>query len=257
MSEQAHQFVLISGRWLKAQHWRLLQNELESRGHQTIAPELPGHEPTTTAKDDALTVVDAIKDYEEKSGEEPRELHPVCSSRGTEVLPYLFQLLPLDRIGGVTLIGSGGLHSVKLRPEASGEPEASRYTPEFESAILYHPDQTEFNHRQIGNLFLNGNADPDLLEFTASCLRPQRNLCLPEDQEPNQAVPAGLPVFFILGTEDRVLNKDRAKQVASRWLGVTAIEKAWGHLPQLTHPAELASELILQADLASTARSSI
>ena len=83
-------FVLIHGGGDVGWHWHLLQRELSSRGHESVAPDLPCDDDDATLVDYADTVVEAVGDR--------RNLVVVGHSYGAFTAPLVADRLRADAL---------------------------------------------------------------------------------------------------------------------------------------------------------------
>ncbi|MDA9897986.1 alpha/beta hydrolase [Flavobacteriales bacterium] len=65
-------FVLVHSAWLRAWQWESVKNNLESKGHTVITPDLPGHgsdktSPADITMDDYVNTITSILDSQEKT----------------------------------------------------------------------------------------------------------------------------------------------------------------------------------------------
>jgi pimeloyl-ACP methyl ester carboxylesterase len=58
--EEMATFALVHGAWHGGWCWDLLVDELEKRGHRSVAPDLPGDDPSATWDTYAGVVTDAL-----------------------------------------------------------------------------------------------------------------------------------------------------------------------------------------------------
>jgi pimeloyl-ACP methyl ester carboxylesterase len=244
-------FVLIHGAWFTPRHWKPLEHQLHLRGHRTISPDLPAGDVMATFDDDAAAVEDAIGDED--------NLFPVTHSRGVETLPrFLKRLDDLNHVIGATILSSGGPRDFKLKPLYPGEPELARHTDEFLAGIRSGPEEglTTLDAEMAKNVILHDVTSERLVQRAVHNFRAQRT------PTPNEAylpeLPPELPVFFVIGLYERVLELERARR-AGQQLGsnVEVIEFPSGHAPQLSQPAKLAELLIRQANTAKHRRVSV
>ena len=212
-------FALIHGAGDVGWYWHLVEAELRSRGHRTVAPDLPAGNDALTLDDYADAVSAAI------TADEPAgaggELVVVAQSFGAITAPLLTVRRPVARL--VLVAG--------MIP-APGEP-ADRWwsgtgyptdLPDVEDQF-YHdvPRDLADEAKRRGN-----RAHPS----PAAGAQPW-----PLDRWPD------VPTEFVLCTEDRLFPPDYLRRVVRERLGVTPIEIAAGHCVALSRPAELATIL--------------
>ncbi|MDB5185140.1 MAG: alpha/beta hydrolase [Candidatus Saccharibacteria bacterium] len=243
--EETYTFVLIHGAWHGSSHWQPLQAELTTAGQKTIAPELPAEDPGATFDDDTAAVRDSIADRE--------NLFLVVHSRGVETLPRVLDQLDLARVVGALVLCSGGPRDFELNiPSQYGK--LQRNTDEFRSGITTTADGLfQIYDPQTARKVFYADVSQTLTELAVRGLRKQRIPCQREAELP--PMPQEIPTWFMLGTQDRALNLDRARLVSEEWLGPNALlEFPTGHTPQLAKPAELGQLLLYLANLARVQR---
>jgi pimeloyl-ACP methyl ester carboxylesterase len=81
-------FVLIHGAGDSGLYWHLVGAELHARGHDVVAPDLPGDDESATLTDYADAVIDAV------AGK--RDLVVVGQSFGAFTAPLVADRLPVD-----------------------------------------------------------------------------------------------------------------------------------------------------------------
>ena len=213
-------FVLVHGAWLGGWCWRPLAHELEARGHEVAAPDLPCEESGLTFNDYAARV--------------PGGDVVVGHSLGGLTIP----LVPAKRLvflcGLVPRPGAG-----VLDPE-DGEPET--FVPGFQANPIrdelgrsYWPDAAAAIE------WLYHDCDPETARAAAARLRPQ-GLHPRLDPAPLSAWP-GAELVSIVATGDRAISPDWSRWTARERLGIEPVEIGGGHSPMLARPAALADLL--------------
>jgi pimeloyl-ACP methyl ester carboxylesterase len=204
-------FVLVHGAWHGAWCFERLSAELERRGHETWAPDLPCDQVGLT-----------VHDYAGVVGSHPDAIVVGHSLAGltipfvpAAVSVFLAALVPVEETFSA------------LDPRFQG-------TRRDELGRSYWPDlETTREHLY-----------PELDEGDAARaferLRPQAPL------EPVLELPEG-PRASIVTTGDRALRPEWQSRAARETLGVEPMELDAGHSPFLTHPTELADLLELLA----------
>jgi pimeloyl-ACP methyl ester carboxylesterase len=200
-------FVFVHGAWHGGWCWARLSLELERRGHETWAPDLPCEEIGLTVRDYATVVgpqPDAVVVGHSMGG----MTIPLITAR---VTVFLAALIPVD-----------GAYS-GLDPEFTG-------TQRDELGRSFWPDLETARERLYPDL-----GDDDARE-AFDRLRPQA---------PVDAVvelPVGLSASIVT-LRDRAIRPDWQARMAREALGVEPLELDAGHSPFLTHPVELADLL--------------
>jgi pimeloyl-ACP methyl ester carboxylesterase len=218
-------YVLIPGSGGDAWYWHRLIPELQERGHDVVAPELPGDDDRATFLDYADIVIGAIG--------KRRDLVVVAQSLGGFTGPLVCDRLPVDLLvllnAMVPVPGESAnewwentRHGEAYRKKAleDGRDPDADFDPE---ALFFHdvPERV----REVG---LSGGKDQSA--------RPLG------DPWPLTAWP-DVPTRFILSRHDRLFPASFMRRVARERLEVEPIEVDGGHLVALSRPRELADLL--------------
>jgi pimeloyl-ACP methyl ester carboxylesterase len=211
----------VGGGW----YWHLVEAELRSRGHTTVAPTLWTGDDTETLADYADTVVNMI--------DTPEELFVVAHSFGGFTAPLVAERLP-----------TAGLIYVTAMIPQSGEPPADWWSN------TGHPEAVRIQAAKDGGL--TGSPDPYVVYFhdvpkhladqVSSREPPPPSNTAYYEPWPLDTHPA-TPTRYILCTEDRLFPAAFQRQLARDRLGITPNEIASGHCPALSQPTELAAML--------------
>ncbi|MEU8438364.1 alpha/beta hydrolase [Streptomyces sp. NPDC029216] len=215
-------FVLIHGAGDVGWYWHLVEAELRVRGHDVMAPDLPGGDDSSTLDDYADAVVRAVGDR--------RDLVVVGQSFGAFTAPLVAARRPV-----ASLILVAGM------VPAPGEP-ADRWW-----ADTGYTGAVRRQARRDGGL--TGSDDPYVAfyhdvprELAEEALRRGRDH--PSPTASAQPWPLGawpdVPTRYVLCTEDRFLPPDFQRRLALERLGVVPEEIAAGHCAALSRPVELA-----------------
>jgi pimeloyl-ACP methyl ester carboxylesterase len=220
-------FALVHGAGDGGWYWRLVEAELRSRGHDTVAPDLPADE-SATLDDYADAVVAAVGDRD--------DVVVVGQSFGAFTAPLVADRRPVSRLvlvaGMVPRPGeppeewwahTGYAEAVREQAAADGG-----LTGHEDPRICFYPDVPE--HLAIEALERE-RAHPS----TAACTQPW-----PLDRWPD------VRTRFVLCTQDRMFPPAFLRAVAMDRLGVVPDELASGHCPALARPRELAELLLLR-----------
>jgi pimeloyl-ACP methyl ester carboxylesterase len=211
-------YVLIHGGGDSAFYWHLLARELQARGHDTVAPDLPCDDESAGLRQYADTVIDAVGGRE--------ELIVVAQSLGGFTAPLVCARLPVRLLvlvaGMVLLPGEKGDDWAAN----TGFAEAAR-----ESGVDYSDPIATFY----------ADVPPELAD---AALRHSRDQADRPGQEPwpLDAWP-DVPTRYLLCTEDRFFPAAWMREVVRERLGITPDEIESGHCPALSRPAELADRL--------------
>lgn len=221
---QMRTYVLIHGGGDVGWSWHLVAAELRRRGHEVVAPDLPGDE-SATFTDYADAVIDAVGNRD--------GLVVVGHSFGGYTAP-----LVADRLGADLLV------LVAAMIPAPGESPA-----DWGRTTGYAEAVRAAAARDGG---LTGSSDP-YVGFLHDVPRPLADEAMRRSREhpspagrtepwPLQAWPA-IPTRFVLCTEDRCFPPDFLRKLAVDRLGIVPDEIAAGHCVALSRPTELAELL--------------
>jgi len=196
-------FVLVHGAWLGGWTWERLRLELDSRGHEALAPDLP-----------CDTVGPTQDDYAALIGPQPDAVVVGHSLGGltaslvqASLRLYLAPILPLEGAYGRFLRpGFGGMRS---------DEQGRSYWPDLETAASR----------------LMPDCDRGTAEWAFERLRPQA----PLDTHGGELSPHDVVIGC---TRDVVIDP-----ASFAGLRLRAAELDAGHFPMLTHPRELADTL--------------
>lgn len=218
-------FVLVHGAGDVGWYWHLVEAELRTRGHDTVAPDLPGHEDSATLTDYADAVVDAVAGRQ--------DMAVVGQSFGAFTASLVADRLRTDVLVLVAaMIPSPG--------------EAPRH---WWSNTGYSEAVREQAARDGG---LTGNDDPyvsyyhdvprELAEEAVSKERAHPSEASMNAPWPLEAWP-DVPTRFVLCGQDRFFPPDFFRRLVPERLGITPDEIAAGHCVALSRPKELADLL--------------
>ncbi|MFI6291257.1 alpha/beta fold hydrolase [Nonomuraea sp. NPDC050790] len=218
-------FVLIHGGGDVGWYWHLVEAELRARGHDVLAPDLPGDDESLTLSDYAAAVAEAVGDR--------RDLVVVGHSFGAFTAPLVADRLPAD----VLVLVAGMIPAPGESPDdwwsATGCQEAVKEQAKLDGG-------------------LTGNADP-YVGFYHDVPRELAQEALSKEREhPSSTASAApwplaawpdVPTRFVLCTEDRVLPAAFLRRLVRDRLGIVPDEIAAGHCVALSRPRELADLL--------------
>lgn len=218
-------FVLIHGAGESGWHWHLVQAELERRGHDVVAPDLPAGDAAVTLTDYADAVVNAVG--------ERSNLIVVGHSFGAFTAPLVADRLPVD----VLVLVAG------MVPCPGETPDAWWTTTGYGAAA-------DEQARRDGGL--TGNPDPYVSFYHDVPRQLAEEAQRRERAHPSEAAGAApwplaawpeVPTRFVLCTEDRLFPPSFLGPLARTRLGVDPDEIAAGHCVALGHPGRLADML--------------
>lgn len=218
-------FVLIHGAGDGAWSWHLVAAELRGRGHDVVAPDLPGDDESATLTDYADVVVDAV------GGKQ--DLVVVGHSFGAFTAPLVADRLPVD----VLVLVAGMIPAPGEAPGDWWRNSGYRSAAEEQAA------------RDGG---LTGNSDPYVCYYHDVPRQLADEALARERAHPSQAATAApwpleawpdVPTRFLLCTADRCFPPDLFRRLAPERLGVLPDEIDAGHCVALSRPGELADVL--------------
>lgn len=209
--------------------WHRVEAELRARGHDVVAPDLPGNDESLELDAYADAVVAAVGDR--------RDLIVVAHSFGGFTAPLVAVRLPV-----LALVFVAGM--VPSPGEAPGS---------WWERTGYRQAVAEQAARDGG---ATGSEDPYVgfyhdvpRELAAQALSQERahpsTACMASPW-PLEALP-DVPTHFVLCTEDRCFPPDFLRRVVAERLGVVPDEIAAGHCVALSRPKELADMLVSYA----------
>ena len=206
-------FVLIHGAGDSAWYWHLVGAELEARGHDVVAPDLPADDDAASLGTYADAVVGAVG---ARSG-----LVVVGQSFGAFTAPLVCDRLPAELLVFV----AGMIPSPGERPDdwwsGTGHDREPRERDLDDVATYYH------------------DVSPEL---ASEAMRRGRNHPSPaagRDPWPLTAMPH-VPTRSLLCRDDRLFPADFMRRITTERLGITADEIGGGHCVALSRPLELA-----------------
>ena len=222
-------FVLIHGAGDVGWYWHRVEAELRARGHDVVAPDLPGDDDSLELVDYADAVTAAVGDR--------RDLVVVGQSFGGFTAPLVAARLRADAL--VFVAG--------MIPAPGEAPRDWWQNTGYQQAV---------NEQAARDGGLTGNDDPRVAFYhdvpdslAAEAMRRDRDhpskACMAAPW-PLEALP-DVPTRFVLCTEDRCFPADLMRRVAAERLGAVPDEIAAGHCVALSRPKELAEMLELSA----------
>ena len=205
-------FALIHGAADFGWYWHLVQRELRSRGHQSVAPDLPCDDDSAGLPEYADTVAQAVGDHD--------DVVVVAQSFGGFTAPLVAERVRADALVLVTgMIPAPG----EAPDDWSVNTGFDRVTRPQQGDVFYH------------------DVPPDLAAIARGKSRAQSDTP-GRDPWPLSAWP-DVPTRFILCTQDRFFPPEFMGQVVADRLGVVPDEIASGHCPALSRPRDLAAML--------------
>jgi pimeloyl-ACP methyl ester carboxylesterase len=217
-------FVLIHGGGDVGWHWHLLQPELSSRGHDSVAPDLPCEDPSATLADYAETVVEAVGGR--------RNVIVVGHSYGAFTAPLVADRLRAD---GLVLL-AGMIPAPGEAPAAwwgnTGYAQAVREQAAEDGGTTGNPDPMVTYYHDVPRALAQEALRREREESSAA-----GSLPWPLEAWPN------VRTRFVLCKDDRVFPARFFRRLARERLGITPDEISGGHCVALSRPRELADLL--------------
>jgi len=222
-------YLLLPGAGGDARYWDLVADRLRARGHDVVAPDLPGPDPAAGLDTYADVAVAALGG---RAG-------PVVvgQSMGAFTAPLVAARVPIELLVLVCPMIPAPGESAGAWWAATGHEAAYR---ESEARAGRDPD-APFD---LATLFLHDVA-PDVAERVLAGDREETGRSWDEPW-PLEAWPA-VPTRVLVGARDRLFPEAFARRVARERLGVEADVIDTGHLPALARPDELAERLVAYA----------
>ena len=208
-------FVLIHGAGDVGWYWHLVEAELRSGGHDTVAPDLPCDDDSAGLPEYVDAVAQAIGDR--------TDLVVVAQSLGAFTAPLVCDRVPVKLLA---------LVAPMIR--APGEAPAdywvnTRYGEEVRES---YDDPIELFYQDV---------PPELASEALKRGREQSEARMGE-ASPLEAWP-DVPTRVLLCRDDRLFPAGFIRRVARERLGITSDEIDGGHTPALSRPKELAERL--------------
>ncbi|MEU7011297.1 alpha/beta hydrolase [Streptomyces sp. NPDC046332] len=212
-------FVLIHGGGDSGWVWHLLEAELRSRGHETVAPDLPSDQPSAGLSDYADAVIEAVG--------ERRNLVVVGHSYGAFTAPIVADRLPV----GVLVLLAGMIPAPGERPDDWWETTGCSQARDAAGLTAIEDPFESFYHDVPRNL-------------AEESMRREREESSRAGSEPwPLPVWPDLPTKFIVCKHDRFFPPEFFRDLARTRLGIVPDEIGGGHCVALSRPKELADLL--------------
>ena len=217
-------FAFIHGAADVGWYWHLLEAELQARGHDTVAPDLPCDDDAAGLNEYADTVVEAIGDR--------TDLIVVGHSLGGFTAP-----LVADRVSANALVLVAG-----MIPTPGEPPDDWWHNTGYKSASDAHAQQQGYADQKDDPFVTFYNGVPRVLaEEAMSKERGQSSTWMAAPWPLNEW--PDVPTKFVVCRDDRFFPPDLLRRLAKARLGITPDEIDGGHCAALSHPKELADML--------------
>jgi pimeloyl-ACP methyl ester carboxylesterase len=217
-------YALVHGGWHGGWCWQFVQAELESRGHGSVAPDLPITDPRAGAQAYADAVLAALP---------AEEVVLVAHSLGGLVAPLVAAAAPVRKVVYLAAMLPEPGRSVDDRARA-GQRMTRRgigrgQTANDDGSTSFRPD--------AALELLYPDSPPKRAAWAVARLRPQHWTVTAEPSP----VPAGVapPATYVLCSEDRIIDANWARAAVP-----DLVELPGDHSPFLSRPAELADLLV-------------
>jgi pimeloyl-ACP methyl ester carboxylesterase len=218
-------FVLIHGGGDVGWHWHLLQSELSSRGHDSVAPDLPCDDDSATLVDYADAVVEAVGDR--------RNLIVVGHSYGGFTAPLVAARLRADALVLLAgMIPSPGESAADWWSN-TGHEQAVREQAKLDGGKTGNPDPMVTYYHDVPRALAEEALRRERGESSAAYSFPW-----PLDAWPN------VRTRFVLCQDDRVFPAGFYRRLVRERLNITPDEISGGHCVALSRPKELADLLV-------------
>lgn len=225
-------FGLVHGAWHGAWCWEPLGVELQRRGHDVVAVDLPIDDPTATFSTYADVIVDGV-------GEDRPELVLVAHSMAGLSVPIAAARLPVRAV--VFVCGLIALPGRSLIDQFLEQPEM--LVPGYDEGVE-EDDQgrSSWADLQAASARLYADCDETTARSAFDRLRPQSQATFVEPC-PLTELP-DVERAYVVGADDQLVNPDWSREAAQARLGVTPVELPGSHSPFLAQPAVLADVLV-------------
>lgn len=220
-------FILVPGAGGAAIYWKYLVPHLEAAGFEAIAVELPGADDTKGLEDYCDLIVERIGDRKDVvlvAQSLGGFTAPLVASRVRAVHGIVFVNAMIPNPNETSGAWWGNTGSEEARAEAA---KRGGYSPKFDLHVYFLHDVPEDIAREV-----EGDARPQTKKIFGDRAAFER---WPE-----------VPIRVLIGEDDRFFPHDFQHRVARERLGDAAsiVDVPGGHLTALSHPKELAGELI-------------
>ena len=229
-------FALVHGAWHGGWCWERLAPELERRGHDVVAVDLPCDDPDALFDDYAATVVEALAG----AGD---DVVVVGHSLGGQTIPLVAARRPVARMVFVcALIAQPG---ASFADQLRAEPDM--FVPGYEAGLAPAGERPvrEWVDYDIARATMYGDCAEADARAAFARLRPQAST--PYFAPCSLTAFPAVPASYVVVADDRIVNPAWSRRAAAERLGVRPLELPGGHSPVLAQPEALAALLVAQA----------
>jgi pimeloyl-ACP methyl ester carboxylesterase len=236
-------FLLLHGASHASWCWHPTVAELERRGHQALAVDLPIADPEAGAERYAEVAAEAGR---------ARFDGPVVvvgHSLSGIVIPLLPDLIEVDEL--VFLCSPLPIPGVSMIEQWASEPDMLVPAPADEATPPAAPPESPEDAAEQGLAQLRARSlrlfyadcPPDVASTAATHLRHQAMQPMTEPS-PVSTWPPRVPYRYILTRDDRAMSPDWSRRAVPSRLGIVPIELDGSHSPFLSRPTELVDVLL-------------
>jgi pimeloyl-ACP methyl ester carboxylesterase len=225
-------FVLVPGAGGKAWYWHLVAPELQKRGHEVVAVELPAADDRAGLPEYAAAVIRAI------GNRDPRHVVLVAQSLAGFTAPLVCQQVEVALVVLVNAMipNPGETPGEWWQNTRHGEAKAQQNLRDGRLADAPFDPITDFFHDVpqpvVDDAWAQGQPRQSNTVFGSPCTF--------------KAWPS-VPTRVVAARDDRFFPAEFQRRVARERLGISADEMPGGHLVALSQPVELPARLIAYA----------
>lgn len=222
-------FVLVHGAFHGAWCWDRLVPELERRGHDSLAMDLPVDDASATFTTYADAVLRAME-----AARAPGDAVLVGHSLGGMVLPLVASARPVARM----------VFLCAVIPNLQGQPweDAPPMGLDDYGTVRDDDGTLWFDSAAAATAIFYPDCTPEDAAWACARLRPLRNGSLWDRPYPLTGWPA-VPASAISAVDDQAIFASYQKACCEARLGITPVEIGGAHSPFLSRPPELAGLL--------------
>ena len=224
--------ALIHGAGDSGWAWHRVADQLRSRGHTVVAPDLPSEQDGAGLSEYASTVDEALRSTGSPC---PPPLVVVGHSLGAFTAPLVAEQQKADRLVLIAPMIPLPGETVNQWWSATGYADAAREQGEADGGLTNNADPIVSFYNDVPR------------DIAEEALRRERTQSAIEEPLPLGAWP-DVPTRVLLFRDDRFLPVAFGRRLAADRLGVVAEELPGGHCSPLSHPTELAEALLRDVD---------